>query len=842
MTTLTTAPPPTPTTIMKLNTFPCDDVFSNIISFLDFKSAIRFSKMTHPTIRNRIFSNDNTNNSTSEKSSSSSSSTSCSMMCFPSLWKDFYQRHLFAPPLSHSVPLQQPETLSNYYVDMMKHKQQLLDNLFRFKSSTKKSSSSLLSSLTTTTTTTSSNRRKYKNSLRTTGLPDSCYSFVPITPTTFTKRENDNESKVSEEYTHDDDPPPVDFACTSFIFTSSNTSSEMAYLDPYNGSLSIHENIMDYAICNNNNDNNDNNNNNNSISSSNKESKSIVDKKMYKSETLIDVQDYFDLDIQEYHNIPIPTSTTTTRNNSNSENEDVVIDWLGIDSHTIVDIQNNKYEQIGNMVCAARTIIIENPLQQGQIRMNDNLQQQFINMNPFNHLNNMRLFEQSNGNGELVVTEILAWKKNYSSQSPSTVSASMASSAKYGNNPYICRMEYSPYYIEICPTSNRVFTIFSSDTPIQMNSDMLITRACDDDHDTIMDANDGDFNTDDFAGVDDNSEEGHHDRSSEDNRIFIYPLLEKNNNTEKMLHSPNDENYNNGRKYFPNIQECIHCDDSVASFIVDPFGEHLIVGTERGTIEIWKVSQDNHAANDTTEKIPKAACRNQKISMSMELGCIDMKPNVDIEAAYSARSQQQHSDSSILPLDAYISFDRDETQYEHCFHDHNNDQAISPTLVDERFSFDSSSQIQGKEENGECPDLVDSNNISSIPAEYEDSLIDQLEMGNFGDNSDEFGSTHRGPLSLPECKPSQGFHSIEIASHLPLHIGGFVGVQHNHNEGTTLSYWHYQSEIKQFQLASLINLPLSPQPKPQVSFDGKRIVVFGQDHIGVIILVYKVLR
>ncbi len=39
----------------------------------------------------------------------------------------------------------------------------------------------------------------------------------------------------------------------------------------------------------------------------------------------------------------------------------------------------------------------------------------------------------------------------------------------------------------------------------------------------------------------------------------------------------------------------------------------------------------------------------------------------------------------------------------------------------------------------------------------------------------------------------------------------------------------------------MINLPLSARCQPAVHFDGRRLIVFGKNHIGLIILVYQVL-
>lgn len=87
--------------------------------------------------------------------------------------------------------------------------------------------------------------------------------------------------------------------------------------------------------------------------------------------------------------------------------------------------------------------------------------------------------------------------------------------------------------------------------------------------------------------------------------------------------------------------------------------------------------------------------------------------------------------------------------------------------------------------------------------------------------------------------------AIRVASHLDPHRAGFVTLQYNPRTGGTLLLWkltrNEQTKKEEYQLQSLINLPLMTEREPKVQFDGRRIVVFGQDHIGYIILVYQVL-
>jgi len=98
-------------------------------------------------------------------------------------------------------------------------------------------------------------------------------------------------------------------------------------------------------------------------------------------------------------------------------------------------------------------------------------------------------------------------------------------------------------------------------------------------------------------------------------------------------------------------------------------------------------------------------------------------------------------------------------------------------------------------------------------------------------------------FTLPQCKPTRKISDITMPRHLPVGQAGFIATQYHKSEGTTLTLWQYKSDgsNKILSLMSIINLPLSPQRKPEVSYDGKRLIVFGQDHIGLVILVYHVL-
>eukprot|EP00529_Nitzschia_sp_RCC80_P005332 CAMPEP_0113483128 /NCGR_PEP_ID=MMETSP0014_2-20120614/23275_1 /TAXON_ID=2857 /ORGANISM="Nitzschia sp." /LENGTH=1022 /DNA_ID=CAMNT_0000376667 /DNA_START=94 /DNA_END=3163 /DNA_ORIENTATION=+ /assembly_acc=CAM_ASM_000159 len=94
--------------------------------------------------------------------------------------------------------------------------------------------------------------------------------------------------------------------------------------------------------------------------------------------------------------------------------------------------------------------------------------------------------------------------------------------------------------------------------------------------------------------------------------------------------------------------------------------------------------------------------------------------------------------------------------------------------------------------------------------------------------------------NLPHiCAPVD---SIFVPKHLPATAAGFVTLHYSRDEGSSLILWRYIGTPGSMELtpSSIINLRLSTRRKPRVTYDGNRIIVLGEDHIGVIILVYQV--
>jgi len=892
------------------------------------------------------------NNINSDNDSNVHNNERSVMLCFPSMWKEIYLRQRFAPPppLLLLLKLQQQQqqleggkkegkeednlkfssssssslslSLCNYYVNLIQYKRTLLQNLIvhpkyrmdRLRSSSldqESKSKSKASTKSPSGSSSSSNSTVF-------ALPDSFFHFVPITPNTFKYQDQyqlQDEDRLDDE---DDDPPPVDFVCTSFVFTNSNTSPEMIYLDPYNGTMRIVSNIMDHdsksmlemkraeeiqtfkrdyellvedaggeeergegierEARGKDKDGCHTMNHSHCRRKSNPWEEETYDhfdsnreglqrqqrqqkqqcRQYGENEELFTIQDYFHLNLNEYfgpehdrNNIQRGNNSDTNfnlningnlLNNDNlndnddtSEGDELIIDWLGIDSHSIIDVETN--EILGSMVCAARSIIVESQVPpRPLVQVHQQGQQQ--------------RHQQHVEEEEKVVTEILAWKKYYPMTSNNeSYNNNTNRRDLYQHNQMICRFDSSPYYIDICPVNDCVYASFEpEDWMVDLtNDDILISTGngsggAENDNGNhganYIASNGRDSNTDDGDDDDDDDDSffvaDRNPISSRDRKIVIYPLLKSNDNDSTVA-----KGGNNDRKYFPPVEECIVCNHPVTCFMVDPHGDKLVVGTVHGTLEIWDVSQtDNNISQGGRRKGRRGAKQIECIDMSCELRSVERNANLEAQAKAAFEDVERVSSS------LYLNSMDEETEIEEnvgVVGDFDGDNHESDVIM---IDSDENDEI-----NHSCDEtsmlLAGSHMVidNGIIDEDHDSIMEEQDENGARPLNEEFiqqSNISQGSLSLPQCKPSRGFSSIEIPRHIPIEKSGFVTVQHHHNEGTTLSLWQMHKKENRFQLTSLINLPLAPQPKPQVSYDGKRIIVFGQDHVGLIILVYKV--
>jgi hypothetical protein len=148
----------------------CDNSLTDVISFLDFNSAVRFSKVTSKALTYRV-------------------------EALNHVWKDIYRRHGFAPSIN--LP-------SDYFKECQRRRKLFL------------------------------NLVGYKNRIKSCfNLPNRYYSFVPVMPPI------DNDWEFV---------PPVDFECPSFLLPDPATSEELIFLDPFDGSLSVHFSCLEKSI------------------------------------------------------------------------------------------------------------------------------------------------------------------------------------------------------------------------------------------------------------------------------------------------------------------------------------------------------------------------------------------------------------------------------------------------------------------------------------------------------------------------------------------------------------------------------------------------------------------
>lgn len=143
---------------------------------------------------------------------------------------------------------------------------------------------------------------------------------------------------------------------------------------------------------------------------------------------------------------------------------------------------------------------------------------------------------------------------------------------------------------------------------------------------------------------------------------------------------------------------------------------------------------------------------------------------------------------------------------------------------------------------------------SSTKAETTDATPGSIEFDeNATETQDDLALIEHGAneeVEVPHKHPTSKVSQIYLPRHLPIHLCGFVTKQRNPESGTTLLLWQtarmssekaQDSTSKRFHVTAMINLPLSAQCHPEVYFDGRRLIVFGKDHIGMIFLVYHVL-
>ena len=723
-----------------------DDILSHALQFSDFQSTCQFAQT------NKKNSHISTNEHTNEQGCKQNAKP------FDKMWRDVYSRHMFADSPATDV------------VSEIRRRRQLFDNL---------TGESRLR-VSKHNNTKPSSKKSIKQCL---SLPNRYVHFVPILPQLDVNNEEDREMMEAIE----EDPPPCDFGCESFALLP-GTSSKFILMDPYDGTIAVYDDVLGGAVRSDDAmmeaafkagadaiiqrraEAGDNSNNNNASSSSladrmeaetsgdaierEVEANQNVSRRPPPAETLHSIEEYFATDLSEYFVLP----SDGRGNNGNSaivmtENDEVTVDWLGLDLHPIVEPSGDI---VGNLAGAARVLTCESSAESA------------LNV--------------ENGSVTRSCMEVLGWK-------------STSVDGRF-DQAFVCRLKGFPNYVDIDANHDKVYATFSpGDGPSIPGR--LTTRS----RSTAGVAGHVDIGNDDDDLEDIELDwNGHPVRPS--NFIVRYPFVRKINSGNATTDKDQMR-----RRYFPEAETFIETHRPVNCFVIDPTGEALVVGTDGGCVEVWTTSckRTGQKGDDT------------------EMSQVQV---LTVEQAVVAVKERERERLANLKLKRLRSVS----------------DAVPPEEDDHRVSFGE------KDESMLLDDSCEDDNIGGD----EDVEMDEAEAvtdgSNAGEAPDENGETGGQGSSLTQCKSTRKINEIFHPRHLGLHRAGFVTLQHHRTEGATLALWQKPSldqsvanPKEKFELSAIINLPLSPQRKPQVHYDGRRLIVVGQDHIGVIVLIYHVL-
>ena len=254
-------------------------------------------------------------------------------------------------------------------------------------------------------------------------------------------------------------------------------------------------------------------------------------------------------------------------------------------------------------------------------------------------------------------------------------------------------------------------------------------------------------------------------------------------------HPPPSSSPESAVSYFPPPDAIITAQYPVSSFSVDSTGDTVLIGTVRGTVEVWRTGTD-----------------------------IRRRPGVGGTASAPPRRLQI--------LSVRESFVRRR-------------RAMTVTVDARR----GGGPVGGGDDDdgiGGNVDVAASCDDDATNGETRDDLV-MLGDGDAPPDGAEFPHKH----------PTSAISRVYIPRHLPAQKCGFVTCQRCPRNGTTLLLWQTRGmssddgdrdiDEERFGVTAMINLPLSVRCHPAVHFDGRRLIVYGKDHIGLIILIYHVL-
>jgi hypothetical protein len=387
----------------------CDDIVERILLHVDLVSLLNFTYATCHSFRHRF---------TTTTAGSNSNNINCSIIttttsrtegtAAPLLWRTVFERHNFAPPTSSST------------IMMIDYQQELQYRLALWNN---------LCGITTT-------QRTKKKKQYCFSLPTLSFKFKPLLPPNMLQYPppplTNNDVNYTDDGNYDTDImdegidttttmdlPTVEFACNSYALTSPSIGPGYVYLDPYSGSITIYENILDNVICSDEtllgqtlllNEMRKADDFIRTTTTEEEERRSIGSSSVrYDTppiQTLFSVDDYFNMNLEEYfgHYTPFGSSSSsshlehTNYNSSILQNGEANVDWVGVDTHISLSDggSTNNNSIVRKMVGAARTVTMESSTTN--------------RTTTHHHHHHMGRNNAPPGGGfEPIVTEILAW-------------------------------------------------------------------------------------------------------------------------------------------------------------------------------------------------------------------------------------------------------------------------------------------------------------------------------------------------------------------------------------------------------------------------------------------------
>ena len=737
----------------------CDNSLGEILVFLDFRSAVIVARLVSKSLRHRISAHSSV--ADADRASSVSEGRSSSLKpAFAHLWEEIYRRHGFFPI---EKTIQNSRELGNdrghwhpEQIDALEEcriRRQLHENLsYRRKKRTSGKPTDSISS---------SKHNEFRNCF---SLPHRRFFFVPILPSYVDDIDDDNDSDNGDGQldhrnghhrtadtlentaneqrqplvTWEDDSTPVDFDCHSFVLTSPGTSAELMFLHPLDGSLCIYESCLENAIA----------SDDAMIEQAMKDAATlirrrsslgldadladeqiagaIIDESVYRNhnvehyqtdpkETLLDMYDYFNIDLSDYFRRGHSTADTNgrdtvgldgqrqmMRNDSDmpvlQQNDEVEIAWLGIDAVTSVDTAGNLVKR---MYGIGRQLSVES----------------------------------SGRNDGRVCTELTAWEKPLVDDYKATnaaVSTSLLASPPPPLPPpssstmqrLVCRLPYTVHGLFMSPIHRLVYVVYPfGEGPY---------RRTDADSGFENESNDLDFMAGGCTLVAyplqewrDNSWNGTDDSSDDE----LNGTDGDSNNGNGSSHNGYDTSAADEPCYFPQPAFVVRCKAPICTVYIDPTEQMLLLLTSAGEIEIHRLDGEG-----------TSAVRMKTISI--------------------AKALRRTGDAT----------------------------------------------ANG---NGRRRDMV-------------------------------------GVLRDPLYKTAiQGIHHPQ---HLPFFQSGFITAHYTRQTGSRVIVWckgkaqNEQTDEYGFAPVSVIDLSLSKKRKPKTYYDGRRLIVYGEDTVGMVILVYHVMQ